>query len=408
MRILYLHQYFAFPNIHSSTRSYDLSKEFVKRGYKVIVITTTTKINDVDRQNKWNVIEREGIKLHVLTSDYSYKLSFIRRLYSFMYFMVHASVRVLKIKCDVVLATSTPISIAIPALLKKKLQKTPFVFEVRDVWPEVPVGMGYIRNKLVIKLLFAFEKYIYHNAAYIVALSTGMKASIINRSGFEKVEVIPNISEIDRFQNSIKPLDLKIGKEVLKKKIVLYAGAFGSVNGIGYVARLAKELTRIDQNIVFFLIGVGNEKEKIITYCKENKLLNNNVFIFDPLPKESLPYLYSICTAGSSFVIDNPVLWNNSANKFFDTLAAGKPVLINHKGWQAELIEAENIGYVLPAQLGNDEIQQFVDYINNEDLLKIQQINALRIANQQFSLNVALEKYSEVFEKVESANKHNS
>lgn len=400
MRILYLHQYFAFPNIHSSTRSYDLSKEFVKKGHEVIVVTTTTKINDVDRGQKWNIVEREGIKLHVLTSDYSYKLSFIRRLFSFLYFMVHASIRVLKIKCDVVLATSTPISIGIPALVKKKLQKTPFVFEVRDVWPEVPVGMGYIRNKLVVKLLFSFEKYIYQNAVYIVALSTGMKASIMNRLGFEKIDVIPNISEIDRFQKSINHIDLNIEQDVLKKRIVLYAGAFGSVNGIQYVANLAKELITINKNIVFFLIGVGNEKEKIIAYCNENKLLNKNVFIFDPLPKESLPYLYSICTIGSSFVIDNPVLWNNSANKFFDTLAAGKPVLINHKGWQAELIEAENIGYVLPPNIDKSDINRFVEYINNDNLIEIQRTNALKIANQEFSLNVAVQKYMSIFDKI--------
>ena len=400
MRILYLHQYFAFPNIHSSTRSYDLSKEFVKRGYKVIVITTTTKINDVDRRNKWNVIEREGIIFHVLTSDYSYKLSFIRRLFSFVYFMVNASIRVLKIDCDFVLATSTPISIGVPALAKNKFQKTPYIFEVRDVWPEVPVGMGYIRNKVLIKLLYAFEKNIYKNASYVVALSDGMKSSISNRLNYNNIEVIPNISEIDRFQNSVKSLDLKIEKDVLRKKIILYAGAFGSVNGIGYVAKMAKELIMIDENIVFFLIGVGKEKEKITAYCHENMLLNKNVFIFDPLPKGSLPYLYSICTLGSSFVIDNPVLWNNSANKFFDTLAAGKPVLINHKGWQAELIETENIGYVLPPNIDKSDINRFVEYINNDNLIEIQRTNALKIANQEFSLNVAVQKYMSIFDKI--------
>ena len=89
----------------------------------------------------------------------------------------------------------------------------------------------------------------------------------------------------------------------------------------------------------------------------------------------------------------------NSANKFFDTLAAGKPVLINHKGWQAELIEAENIGYVLPAKFDRVEMLKFVDYLNNEELIKIQSRNALKIADQKFSLNVAAQKYLSIFDK---------
>ena len=400
MHILYLHQYFAFPDIHSSTRSYDFAISFVKKGYKVTVITTTTKIQSVDQSNRWNVLNREGIQFHILTSNYSQHLSPVKRILEFIKFMYFASIRSLKIKCDVVLATSTPITIAVPALIKKFLHKTPYVFEVRDVWPEIPVELGYIKNRLLVKFLFWFEKYAYNNAFYIVVLSVGMKNSIQNRFITSKVGVIPNISEINRFSENILPFDLNVDKSILDKKIVLYAGAFGKVNGIKYFALLAKETLLIDPDILFFLIGVGSEKDEITAYCKENNLLNRNVYIFNPIPKKSLPYLYSVCTMGSSFVIDNKVLWNNSANKFFDTLAAGKPILINHRGWQAELIEKENIGYVLPAILNLEAIINFSKYINDSVNLQIQEGNALRLAKKEFSLDVATERYLSVFNQI--------
>jgi glycosyltransferase involved in cell wall biosynthesis len=400
MHILYLHQYFAFPDIHSSTRSYDLATSFIKKGYKVTVITTTTKMHNVDQSYRWNVIEREGIQFHILTSNYSQHLSPVKRILEFIKFMYFASIRSLKIKSDLVLTTSTPITIALPALIKKFIQRTPFIFEVRDVWPEIPVKLGYIKNKLAISLLYWFEKYTYKKAFYIVALSEGMKESIQSRYKNSNVIVIPNISEINRFTDNIEPVNLKIDKSVLAKKIVLYAGAFGKVNGIKYVALLATETIKTDPDIVFFLIGVGSEKSDVITYCRENNLLNKNVFIFDPVPKSSLPYLYSICTLGSSFVIDNAVMWNNSANKFFDTLAAGKPILINHKGWQEDIIEKENIGYVLPPVIDKDDVLKFSKYINDNSKLLIQSKNALRIAKNEFSLDVATERYLSVFNQI--------
>ena len=101
--------------------------------------------------------------------------------------------------------------------------------------------------------------------------------------------------------------------------------------------------------------------------------------------------------AANGALENNKIIWDNSANKFFDTLAAGKPILINHKGWQADLIEKENIGYVLPPFLNENVVRDFVNYVKNDDLLKKQGENAKKIAINQFSLEVAVEKYMKVF-----------
>src|SRR5690554_2239234 len=103
---------------------------------------------------------------------------------------------------------------------------------------------------------------------------------------------------------------------------------------------------------------------------------------------------------GSSFVIDIKELWANSANKFFDTLAAGKPILINHEGWQAEIIRDYNIGFVLPPIISNEDANRFVEYTQNVNIIQEQQVNALSIAKERYSLEKAVEKYMDVFDKI--------
>ena len=122
--------------------------------------------------------------------------------------------------------------------------------------------------------------------------------------------------------------------------------------------------------------------------------------MFEPVKKNELPYLYSIATVGFSSFIDNSILWDNSANKYFDTLAASKPIVINYKGWQAEDIKKYDVGYILPPRINKDEANNFVLYINDTEKLKRQSINAHSLAVREYSLEVAVEKYSKIFNKL--------
>src|SRR5690606_16635625 len=179
---------------------------------------------------------------------------------------------------------------------------------------------------------------------------------------------------------------------------VLYAGTFGKVNGIHKVIELAKKTLLMDNQLVYILIGSGAEKENIIDLARKSEVLNKNVFIMEPISKGELPLWYNAVSMGSSFVIDIPELWANSANKFFDTLAAAKPILINHEGWQAEMIRKKNVGYVLPFEITNDDAVRFVEYTRNVNLLSEQSICALNLAKENYSLDVASKKYFKVLE----------
>ena len=396
MHLLYIAQYFSFPESSSGTRAFDLASSFVKRGIDVTVITSYT-----GRQNspQWETFCRDGMSFYRLNCPYNNNMSFWQRINAFVYFMRNATKMALKLEFDVVLATSTPLSIGYPALVVHRKKHKPYVFEVRDVWPGVPIAMGYFKNKFVQKILYAFEKRIYKKAAAIVPLSTGMDENIKRRYPNDKSVVIPNISEINRFANIEKTVDITVPEG---KKVLLYAGTFGNVNGVGYIIEMASRTYKYGPNVWYYLIGYGKEKKKITKLAEELGVLDKNVFIFDPVRKTDLPYLYSIVSVGSSFVIDIPALWDNSANKFFDTLAAHRPMVINHEGWQADTIRKYNCGYVLPPEVSDEAAKGFVDYMSNDELLREQGENAFKLGKEQYSLEVAVEKYMKIFNNIAS------
>ena len=308
-------------------------------------------------------------------------------------------------KGDMILATSTPLTIGIPALVKKWIHKTPFIFEARDIWPEAVIAIGAIKNIFIKKILFFLESLIYKNASAIVTLSSDMRRSIVSRYpklDYKHIEVIENISEINRFQNgydeNISILSEKIGFK--PRFTVLYAGTFGKVNGISYVIKLAHKLININTEIIFVLVGDGIEKNLVTQEASDKKVLNKNVFILDSVPKSDLSQLYFECNMGSSFVLNIKELWANSANKFFDTLASGKPILINHEGWQKNEIREENIGYVLPAEIKDEDVRKFSNYSKNTSLIAKQRENALNIAKMKYATDIAVKKYNRIFSDI--------
>ena len=404
MKIIYLHQYFKFPNESGGTRSFDLATGFLGLGHHVEILTSTSDLRHKTGK-RWSKIEKNGLVVHYTYLNDGNDMTYYQRLTVFFQFLWFSSLKLLSLKGDVVLATSTPLTIGIPALIKKWIHKTPFIFETRDIWPEAAIAIGAVNNKILQKILYLLEHLIYKNATAIVPLSVDMKQSIVSRYPklVEKpIEVIENISEINRFQNGYN-------KEVsvLKKKIgfqprftVLYAGTFGRVNGIDYVIELANKLLHLDPTIIFILIGNGAEKKILMQKAIDKEVLNKNVFILDTVSKQDLPQLYFECNMGSSFVIPVKELWANSANKFFDTLAAGKPILINYNGWQKELINKKNIGYVLPVDINDNMVKEFALYSQKKVLIAKQQENALNIAEASYATDVAVVKYNVIFKDI--------
>jgi len=384
MHILYIHQHFATPKGSTGTRSYEFARRWVKAGHNVTMVTGCYDIGGLPPGKKlYRKLDIEGINIVVVGTKYSNKQSYIRRIFSFMSFGILGLYAGLKTEnVDVIYATSTPLTVGVTARILKWFKHAPYVFEVRDRWPEIPIELGIIKNRILKKLLLLLEKSIYKRSSAIVALSPGMAEGIKKVLTVERpVEVVPNSCDIDIFRPEIDGALIREKYRWVNKLVLLHFGAMGKTNGLDFVIKAADRLED-NHDVQFVLAGDGNLKR---TFTKKIKKLGlNNIEIIDAVPKEKLPELVAACDVAIVIFANFTVLENNSANKFFDSLSAGKPILLNYSGWQRKILEENDAGF------GCDlwDMGQFVEkvsYLNSHrKQLKSMGQNARRIAMEKF------------------------
>ena len=348
MKVIYLHQYFCTPSMSSGTRSYEMARRLVKKGHKVYMISSKHSHSEIKERN-FSI--EEGIHVWWLPVKYSNNMNFIQRIYSFIVYCIYAYIIGRKLNYGLVLASSTPLTVAIPGIFLSKIRKVPFILEVRDLWPAIPIELRIIRNVLLIKLSQYLERISYRLSDKIIALSYGMRDGIINTGiNKSKITVIPNGSDIELFNINSKS-DIGFIDQIdwinTDRDIIIYTGAIGKINGLSYMAFMAEEMIKLNPNVLFCIIGDGVEKDKVNLLAKKLGIMNNNFYMVPKMSKKKLPQILSISTVLTSFVINEKILWNNSANKFFDGLAAGKPLMINYGGWQADLLNEYDAGIVV-------------------------------------------------------------
>jgi glycosyltransferase involved in cell wall biosynthesis len=403
MHVLYLHQYFVPPDGSGGTRSYEMSRRLVRAGHEVTLITSSAWFPPHYACHEGTrVLDMEGVRLVVLNVPYSNKLSYRRRIGAFATFARLCSAEAAKAKrVDVVFATSTPLTIALPAIAAKLWHRCPMVFEVRDVWPEVPIAMGVLRNPIAKALARMLELAAYRSATAIVALSPGMKSSIV-RSGVppEDVTVIPNFAnpqglECGEAEGRAFTRRLVQGRD---GPLVLYMGTLGAVNGVDYLVEIAQRMAALHGDVSFLIVGDGRELDRVRARAVEAGVLGNNLFMARPVTKSDVPKLLAACTTAVSLVVDIPALWNNSANKFFEALAAGRPIAINHGGWQSDLLEKTGAGITLPARDPIRAAEQLARFVRDPGRLTAARAAARGLAARSFHVDSLSEQLRNVLE----------
>jgi glycosyltransferase involved in cell wall biosynthesis len=348
VRIVYIYQYFTTRSMPGGTRAYEQARRLADRGHEVHVVTSDT--NADQPSISWRTTMEDGVHVHWLPAPYSNTMSYRRRIWAFLQFAVCASVKATRLGGDVVFASSTPLTVAIPGLVASALRRARFVFEVRDLWPEVPIAMGALRHPAARWLAFALAELAYRRADHVVALSPGMAQGVASHGvDAERISVVPNASDLDLF--AADPEAVRAFRQsrpwLIDRPLVVYVGTFGRVNGVSYLVRLAAEMAAIAPEVRFLLVGGGVELPEVTRLASQLGVLDTNLFIESSVPKDAVPTILGAATLSTSTTVDVPALAANSANKFFDALAAGRPQAINYGGWQATLLRESGAGIVL-------------------------------------------------------------
>ncbi|MEU4423047.1 glycosyltransferase family 4 protein [Actinoplanes sp. NPDC024001] len=344
MRITYIHQHFKTPAMAGGTRSYEFARRLVEHGHEVHVITGHP---DGDRTR---ISTESGIVVHWLPVNYDNSMTYGRRLWSFFDFVRRAAAVAGRLRHDLVFATSTPLTVAIPGAYAALRRRVPMVLEVRDVWPETPIALGALRSPPSRWAALRLEAWAYRRAARVIALSPGMAESIQRRFPDVTVTVVPNSSDRALFAGADRA-----GEEVRRRTpwlgdrpLVLYAGTLGRANGVDYLVRMAARLADRDPDVRVVILGDGMMRDQIRDLAAELGVLDRNLFMLGPVPKSEVVAFFGACDLAVSAFVNIPELRNNSPNKVFDAFAAGRPVAVTHGGWIADLIAANAAGLVLP------------------------------------------------------------
>jgi lipopolysaccharide/colanic/teichoic acid biosynthesis glycosyltransferase/glycosyltransferase involved in cell wall biosynthesis len=354
MHVLYFHQHFTTPEGSSGTRSYEISKRLLESGHRVTMVCGAATLSKSGLSGPFSHGRREGsvdgIKVIELEVSYSNYHSFLRRTWTFLRFAFTSVLFALRLDYEVVFATSTPLTAAIPGIAASWLRRKPFVFEVRDLWPELPRAMGVIKNPVVLRMMDWLEFAAYHSARFCIALSPGI-AQGIRRRGISdgRVITIPNAADLDLFCSDEEQSLPDVAGLPQDAFVAAFTGAHGLANGLGAVLDAASELRRRGRkDIRILFIGDGKEKPSLIERALREGL--DNCLFWDPLPKKALAqFLCRRASVGLMILADVPAFYyGTSPNKFFDYLASALPILVNYPGWMAEMVAAENIGTAIP------------------------------------------------------------
>lgn len=396
MKVLYFHQHFSTPKGSAGIRSYEMAQRLIARGHQVTMVCGSygggnTGITSPFVKGKRRATV-DGIDIIEFDLAYSNSDGFVKRAMTFLKFALRSIGIALTERYDIVFATTTPLTAGIPGIFARWLKGKPFVFEVRDLWPELPKAMGVIRNPFVLKAMSFLEWASYKSAHRLIGLSPGIVDGIAQRGiPRQNIALIPNGCDLGIFANEaapwrpeqIKPDDL----------LAVFAGTHGMANGLDAVLNAAAELKKRGRSdIKFLLIGQGKLKSALQERAQQESL--DNVIFHDPVNKASLAGLMNSTDIGLQILANIPAFYyGTSPNKFFDYIAAGLPVLNNYPGWLAEMINEHKCGFAIPP----DNAIAFADALekatDNKEMLKIMGKNSRVLAENEFNRELLSNKF---------------
>ncbi len=394
MRILYLHQYFCPPGGSGNNRSYELARAWVRAGHEITILTSPAYFPPTYQQDRpVHEFDLDGIKVVVLKVAYAHEMDFMERISAWLRFFWMARKRMWKwTNVDLVYASSTPLTVGELGRIIHRRKAIPFVFETVDVWPDVPIGMGILKNRMLIWYIRQRTNRIYREAAAVITLSEGMRNQVLS-SGVppSKVHVIHNGTDPLRFPYVERPSRPKI--------LVIYTGTVGIANGLDQLVDAAEAVAQQGrEDICFLVVGEGNDLDRVLSYANSKKL--TNLTFRKKVPKEEVSDLLASADIGCVCFAPFSVLEANSANKFYDYLSTGLPVVLNYQGWQADYLAKYGGG--LSSKQGDFSkwIQNIIRFADDQDYRKAEGKKGRKLIEMYFDRRKLSERILELFSTI--------
>ena len=410
MRILLIHQYFLEKGEGGGSRFNEMTQVWSKMGHSISVlagmVNYTTGKKPERYKGRFFYKETDfypGVEVVRCHVSESYNVNFLGRLwgyFSFMFSAIWGGLFKVKGKYDVILVTSPPLFVGMTAYVLSKIKRIPFVFEIRDLWPESAIDTGVLTNKTIINIAYKFEKFLYKRAKFINVLTPAFRDKLIEKGiAPEKIKFIPNAADFT-LSEKLKDFDAGSFKKELgleDKFVITYVGAHGVANHLIQLIDAAEHLK--DTNVVFQLIGSGMQKQMLQEETTKRGLKEHVIFR-DPVAKEEVFKYIMASDMGTSVLKKVDTFKTIYSNKTFDYMSCKTPILLAIDGVSRELVEEAHCGiYVEP-----ENAKDIADKIRNVYMqnLKLKEMgeNGCDYARRYFDREKLAQKYMNYLKEV--------
>ncbi|APG65036.1 glycosyltransferase WbuB [Tenacibaculum todarodis] len=407
MRILLIHQYFLEKGDGGGSRFNEMTKTWSEQGHTVTVLAGMVHYNTGKKPEKYkgkytfkDLQFYKGVDIIRCHVSESYNVNFLGRLwayFSFVFASIYAGLYKTSGKYDVILVTSPPLFVGITAYVLSLIKRVPFVFEIRDLWPESAIDTGVLKNKLIIKFAYWFEGFIYKRAKLINVLTPAFRDKLINDKNVpkEKVIFIPNAADFSLAEEiqddiSFNAIEFKKLLGLENKFVITYVGAHGVANHLIQLIDSAEQLKHT--NVIFQLIGAGMRKEELQKEVKKRNL--NNVIFREPVAKAEVFKYILASDVGASVLKKVDTFKTIYSNKTFDYMSCKKPVLLAIDGVSRELINNANCGEYVEPENPKDIVRGVLKLLSldKKELEKLGE-SGYKYAKKHFDRNVLAKEY---------------
>ncbi len=402
MRILLIHQYFLEDNDGGGSRWNEMSRFWQSEGHQVTVLAGMVHYmghRPAKYHRKYFLPEtnQDGVQVIRCHVSESYNKSFFGRLwayFSFTFSSIWGGIWYAKGNYDVIVVTSPPLFVGITAYVLSVLKRTPFVFEIRDLWPESAIDTGVLTSGILIKFAYWFEKFVYRKAKLINVLTPAFREKLLAKKGVpsSKIIFIPNAADFslsDELLTSFDVAQFRKEHDLTGRFVVTYVGAHGVANHLVQVLDTAELLK--DTNVLFLLIGDGMMKKDLIAEAQRRQL--SNVRFINSVPKKEVFNYILASDAGASVLKKVDTFKTVYSNKTFDYMACKKPILMAIDGVSRQLVEEAQAGVYVEPENPVDFAQKIRMYLTNPDLVSQHGLNGYGYAKENFDRALLASKY---------------
>jgi hypothetical protein len=373
MKILFLSDNFPPETNAPASRTYEHAKRWVAAGHSVTVITgapnfPSGKVHTGYRNALWKREEIDGIRVVRVWTYITANEGFLRRTLDYMSFMVSATIASVFIRRpDVIVATSpqffTPCAAWVVSLFKRR----PFVFELRDLWPDSIVAVGAMKETRSIRLLRKLEYFLYRKAARIVSVTSSFKA-VLTGNGIDahKIAVVPNGVDLEAYQPGEKPDALVREWHLEGKFVAAYVGTIGMAHGLDTVLAAAERLRHRD-DVIFLLVGTGAEQAALMQRCEEQGL--KNIKFVGSVSKAQVREYWKVCDVALVLLRDTPLFAHVIPSKMFEAMGMERPMILGVRGESREILESAKAGLAIEPQRA-DQLADAIVRLSDDPALR--------------------------------------